>query len=176
MSTYNMLFAGFGGQGILFAGRLAAYAGFLAGREVTWLPSYGAESRGGTSNCAVRISDALIGSPLVPHPDFLMVMNLPSLDKFEASVVPGGMIFADETLVARKAEREDVRSVYIPATAIASGNNFPKLANVVLFGRLMRETGLFTPEQVEAAIVKCVPASKSELIELNKKAFYLGYE
>ena len=175
MSINKMIFAGFGGQGILFAGRVAAYAGFLAGKEVTWLPAYGAEARGGTSNSAVIISDNLIGTPIVRNPDYLAVMNLPSLDRFESQVVLGGTIFVDETIITRKVERADVKSIYIPATYLADNEGFPKLANVVMLGNMMKETGLFTPKEMYAAIEKSVSDSKSELIELNYKAFDIGY-
>jgi 2-oxoglutarate ferredoxin oxidoreductase subunit gamma len=170
-----MIFAGFGGQGILFAGRVAAYAGFLEDKEVTWLPAYGAEARGGTSNSAVIISDNMIGTPIVRNPDCLAVMNLPSLDRFEPQVVPDGWIFVDETIISRKVERDDVKAVYIPATFLADEAGFPKLANIVMFGYMMKKTGLFSPETVYAAIGKSVSESKIDLIELNYKAFDLGY-
>jgi 2-oxoglutarate ferredoxin oxidoreductase subunit gamma len=175
MSTVKMIFAGFGGQGILFAGRVASYAGFLAGKEITWLPAYGAEARGGTSNSAVIISDDLIGSPIVRNPDYLTAMNLPSLDRFESLVKPGGTIFVDETIIPRKVSRDDVTSVYIPATFLADQNGFPKLANVVMLGGMMKETGMFTPEEMYLAIEKSVSDAKVELTELNYKAFDIGY-
>jgi len=175
MSTYNILFAGFGGQGILFTGRLATYAGFLAGKEVTWLPSYGAESRGGTSNCAVIISDGLIGSPTVTNPDYLMAMNLPSLDKFENGVRTGGTVFIDDSLVPRGLARDDIKGVYIPVTALADQHKMPKSANVIMMGKMTRETGLFTPDHIRQAIEKCVSKAKAEFIELNMKAFDIGY-
>ena len=175
MSTYKMIFAGFGGQGILFAGRVAAYAGFLTGKEVTWLPAYGAEARGGTSNSAVIISNNLIGSPVVRNPNFLTAMNLPSLDRFESLVEAGGTIFVDETIITRKVQRSDVKSIYVPATYLADFNGFPKSANVVMLGSMMKETGLFTPDEMYAAIEKSVSATKKELIELNFKAFDIGF-
>ena len=175
MATYNMLFAGFGGQGILSAGRLAAYAGFLTDKEVSWMPSYGAESRGGTSNCAVIISDSLIGSPIVANPDILMVMNLPSLDKFEGGVKSGGTVFIDESLIGRKLGRGDIKGVYIPATALADRNNMSKSANIIMMGKMMKETGLFTSDIIKASIEKCFPKAKPEMIELNMKAFDIGY-
>ena len=108
MSTTKYLFAGFGGQGILFSGKFLAYKGLIENKHVSWLPSYGPEMRGGTANCSVILSDSAIGSPIVTHPDVLMVMNLPSLDKFEDAVVPGGKIFVDSTLIERKVKRTDV--------------------------------------------------------------------
>ena len=175
MSTYKLIFAGFGGQGILFAGRVTAYAGFLAGKEVTWLPAYGAEARGGTSNSAVIVSDTLIGSPIVQNPDFLTAMNLPSLDRFEKLVKAGGTVFVDDTIIRRKILRRDINSVYVPATDLADQQGFKKLANIVLMGAMMKETGLFTSEEMYAAISKSVSASKSALIEQNYKAFDIGY-
>ena len=108
-NTLNVLLAGFGGQGILFSGKLLVYSGLLDGKEVSWLPSYGPEMRGGTCNCSVVLSDESIGSPLVTAPDVLIAMNLPSLDKFENSVVPGGTILLDSSLIDRKVTRQDVK-------------------------------------------------------------------
>ena len=175
MSIHKIMFAGFGGQGILFAGRVVAYAGFLTGKEVTWLPAYGAEARGGTSNSAVIISDNLIGTPIVRNPFYLTVMNLPSLDRFEPMVEAGGTIFVDETIITRKVERNDIKTLYIPATYLADKEGFPKLANVVMLGSMMKETGMFTPDEMYAAIDKSVSTSKTDLIELNYKAFDIGY-
>lgn len=113
MSALNILYAGFGGQGILFSGKFLAYEGLIAGKHVSWLPSYGPEMRGGTANCSVIISDEEVGSPIVDKPDVLVVMNLPSLDKYENEVVPGGKIFVDSTLIERKVERTDVDVFYV---------------------------------------------------------------
>ena len=114
--TNRFLIAGFGGQGLLFAGKFIAYKGMIEEKQVTWLPSYGPEMRGGTASCSVVISDEPVSSPIVDTPDILMVMNLPSLDKYEDSVAPGGTIFVDSTLIERKVKRTDVNVVYIPAT------------------------------------------------------------
>ena len=119
MKDLNILFAGFGGQGVLFSGKVIAYAGMMEGKEISWLPSYGPEMRGGTANCSVCISDNKIGSPLVTNPDILVAMNLPSLDKFEKDVVPGGMIILDSTLINRKVERDDVNVIYLPASKLS---------------------------------------------------------
>ena len=120
MSTTNLLFAGFGGQGILFSGKFLAYKGLIEDRQVSWLPSYGPEMRGGTANCSVILSDEPVGSPIVGNPDVLIAMNLPSLDKYEDAVVPGGKIFVDSTLIGRQVRRTDVTTYYIPATQMAS--------------------------------------------------------
>ena len=114
--THSYLIAGFGGQGLLFAGKFLAYKGLLENKEVSWLPSYGPEMRGGTANCSFIIGDEPVGSPIVEHPDVLMVMNLPSLNRYEQAVQPGGTIFVDSTLVERKLERSDVKAIYVPAT------------------------------------------------------------
>ena len=139
MSTTRILFAGFGGQGILFAGKFLAYKGLIENKEVSWLPSYGPEMRGGTANCSVIISDEPIGSPIVSDPDVLVVMNLPSLDKYEDSVVSGGKIFVDSSLVDRKVKRDDVDVYYIPATKIAEENGIPTLANMIITGKVIKE-------------------------------------
>ena len=122
MSDLNVLFAGFGGQGILFAGKVIATAGLIENRELSWLPSYGPEMRGGTASCSVCISDKAIGSPLVVNPDVLVVMNLPSLEKFENDVVPGGLIIIDSSIVHKKVARTDVNVVYVDASKLAEDN------------------------------------------------------
>ena len=136
MKTANILLAGFGGQGILFAGKFLAYSGLYEEKEISWLPSYGPEMRGGTSNCSVIISDSPVGSPIVNNPDVLLVMNMPSLDKFENAVVPGGKIFVDSTLIERKVQRDDVEVFYVPATKMAADAGVPTLANMILRGLL----------------------------------------
>ena len=172
--THSYLIAGFGGQGLLFAGKFLVHKGMLEGKEVSWLPSYGPEMRGGTANCSVIVSDDPVGSPIVDHPDVLMVMNLPSLDKYEDAVVPGGMIFVDSTLVERKVTRPDVKVFYVPATRMASENNMAPLANMILVGKILRELGEFDEEDVAAALNYVVSAKRPELFEPNRKALNLG--
>ena len=118
-TTRNILLAGFGGQGILFAGKVIAYAGLMDSKEISWLPSYGPEMRGGTANCSVCISDEAIGSPLVTNPDIFVAMNLPSFDKFINDVQPGGIVLIDSSLIDKKVERTDVTAFYVPATKLA---------------------------------------------------------
>lgn len=173
--TTNMLIAGFGGQGILFSGKFLAYEGLLEGREVSWLPSYGPEMRGGTANCSVILSDIPVGSPIVSTPDLLVVMNLPSLDKYEAATAAGGKIFVDSALIGRKVEREDVEAFYIPATKLASDENLGGLANMILLGYVIKHTNIIPFENIERALQKVVPASKQHLIDANKRALELGY-
>ena len=174
--SVNMVLAGFGGQGVLFAGKLIAYAGLLEDREVSWLPSYGPEMRGGTANCSVCLSDDPIGSPLVLAPDGLVAMNQPSLDKFERSVAEGGIVVADSTLVQRIPEIEGVRMCAIPATAMAEEAGFKKLANIILAGKLFAETRFCEEETLWKAIEKCVPAKKAAMLDMNKRALQLGID
>lgn len=173
--TTQLLIAGFGGQGILFSGKFLAYEGLLEDKEVSWLPSYGPEMRGGTASCSVIISDTKIGSPIVNDPDVLIAMNLPSLDKYEKTTVPGGKIFVDSSLVARKVEKNDVEAYYIPATSLASENDLPGLANMIMLGYMIKKTGVIPYESFERALSKVVPARKQEMLGANKKALELGY-
>ncbi|MBQ7837061.1 MAG: 2-oxoacid:acceptor oxidoreductase family protein [Clostridia bacterium] len=173
--THEILLAGFGGQGILFSGKFLAYDGLLEDREVSWLPSYGPEMRGGTCNCSIILSDTKIGSPIVSNPNVLVAMNLPSLDKFEKSAVPGAKIFVDSSLIDRKVERDDVEVYYIPATKLASDENLPGLANMIMIGHVIAKAGVMPYENVETTMKKLVPAKKQNLIELNIKAVELGY-
>ena len=174
--TTQILIAGFGGQGILFAGKFLANKGMLEGRHLSWLPSYGPEMRGGTANCSVVLSDEPVGSPIVNNPDVLIVMNLPSLDKYEDAVVPGGTIFVDSTLIERKVRRTDVKAVYVPATKLAHQNGFPTLANMILVGKVMKETDFISDEGIEDAVHTVVSAKHQDLYEINLKAVRLGYE
>lgn len=176
MSTKQMLLSGFGGQGILFAGKFLAYKGLTDGKQVSWLPSYGPEMRGGTASCSVIISDEAVGSPIISNPDILVAMNLPSLDKFENSVVSGGIILADSTLIERKVLRDDVTVYYIPATRLASENGFPTLANMILMGKLLEITGGFNADDVKATLSKVISAKRADMLETNLKALKLGAE
>ena len=135
---YNILLAGFGGQGILFAGKQLANAGMKAGKEVSWLPSYGPEMRGGTANCSVIIDEQPIGSPLVTTPRVLLAMNLPSFKKFENKVLPGGIIICDSSLIPAKTARTDVSAYYIPATVMASEHGIEGMANVIMLGHFLK--------------------------------------
>ncbi|MDD2532391.1 MAG: 2-oxoacid:acceptor oxidoreductase family protein [Candidatus Methanomethylophilaceae archaeon] len=174
MSDLNILLAGFGGQGVLFTGKVMAYAGLMEGKEISWLPSYGPEMRGGTANCSVCISDRSIGSPLVVTPDVLIAMNLPSLEKFEDSVVPGGLILVDSSLIDKKVERTDVRTVYIPASELADKNDLKGSSNMIILGKMFRETGFCTEDNLLKGIRKSVPARKSELYDTNVRAVRIG--
>lgn len=175
MKTCNIVIAGFGGQGILFAGKVLAYAGMNAGHHISWLPSYGPEMRGGTANCSVVISDELIGSPIILAPDLLIAMNQPSLDRFEDHVVQGGRIFADQSLVGRKIRRTDVSADYIDATKIAMEIKKDRLANMVMLGYVLKQTGLFSEQEIEQSLRKCLPSSKEELVQMDMEAILAGY-
>jgi 2-oxoglutarate ferredoxin oxidoreductase subunit gamma len=171
----QILIAGFGGQGVLFAGKCLAYEGLFEGKEVSWLPSYGPEMRGGTANCSVILSDEPIGSPIVSNPDVLLAMNLPSLDKYENETVAGGKIIVDSTLIARKVERKDVAAFYVPATRIASELNVPTLANMIMLGKLIKETGVVSLESACEAMKKVVSSRHQDLLDANVKALTAGY-
>ncbi len=174
MSTTQFLFSGFGGQGILFAGKFLAYKGLMDGKQVSWLPSYGPEMRGGTASCGVILSDEPVGSPIVANPDILVAMNLPSLDKYESAVVPGGIIFADSTLIERKVERDDVTVYYVPATQLANENGTPTLANMVLMGKILKVIGEFEEDSLRAALGKVISAKRADMLETNLKTMQLG--
>ncbi len=174
MATTQFLFSGFGGQGILFAGKFIAYKGLTEDKQVSWLPSYGPEMRGGTASCSVIVSDEPVGSPIVSAPDVLVALNLPSLDKFEKDVKPGGYIFADSTLIERKVERTDVNVFYIPATQLASDNGIPTLANMIVMGKMLKELGDYTAEGIENGLAKVISAKRADMKELNVKALELG--
>lgn len=173
--TTQILIAGFGGQGVLFSGKFIAYKGMMEGRKLSWLPSYGPEMRGGTANCSVILSDEPVGSPIVSKPDILMAMNLPSLDKYENDVVPGGMIFVDSSLIERKVKRTDVKVVYIPSTALAQQLGTPTLANMIMTGKFIKESGACSYENLEAALKKIVSARHQDLYEANLNAINCGY-
>jgi 2-oxoglutarate ferredoxin oxidoreductase subunit gamma len=173
--NHNILLAGFGGQGILFSGKVLAYAGLVEGNEVSWLPSYGPEMRGGTANCSITISQEPIGSPLILNPNIFVAMNLPSYEKFIADVEMNGIAIIDSSLVDAKTDRTDIKAFYIPATQLAIDNNLKGLANMIIIGKLLKETGFAAYESVVKGLEKSVPASKTALIESNKKAIEIGY-
>ncbi|MBQ7897673.1 MAG: 2-oxoacid:acceptor oxidoreductase family protein [Clostridia bacterium] len=174
--TNEFLFAGFGGQGILFAGKLLAYKGLTDGKEVSWLPSYGPEMRGGTASCSIILSDTPVGSPIVSNPDILIAMNLPSLDKYEKTVKKGGMIFYDSSLISREVIRDDVKAFPIPATKMAEENGTPTLANMIIMGKVLKETDDFTEESVRAALTKVISAKRADMLDVNFGAIKLGYD
>jgi len=171
----QMLIAGFGGQGVLFAGKFLAYAGLIEGKELSWLPSYGPEMRGGTANCSVILSDTKVGSPIVDKPDILVALNKPSLEKYESAVVPGGQIYVDSSLIDIKVSRTDVEVYYIPASKIASDENLSGLANMIMMGHMIKYSEVVKPETIEKSMTKIVSAKKQNLFDMNLKAVDIGY-
>ena len=176
MKMTQILIAGFGGQGVLFAGKFLAYKGLVQDKQVSWLPSYGPEMRGGTANCSVVLSDTPVGSPIITNPDVLVAMNLPSLQKFVDSVVPGGKIFVDSTLIDAKVERADVEVFYIPATQMAKDAGFATLANMILMGKVMKECDAVCFDGNKETLESLIPAKKANLIDINCQALQTGYD
>jgi Pyruvate/2-oxoacid:ferredoxin oxidoreductase gamma subunit len=167
-------FAGFGGQGILTLGLFLSQIGMRAGHQVSWFPAYGPEMRGGTANCSVNISRERVGSPLVDHPNVLVVMNQPSLDAFAHQVVDGGTIIVDTTIVEGRPDADRLNVILIPASGIADEVGTPKVANVVVLGALVAATEAFPPEFAESTLRAVI--KKQSLIDMNLEAFRRGYE
>lgn len=180
----QLLLAGFGGQGILFAGKVVAYAGLLQQKQVTWLPSYGPEMRGGTANCSVCIDDHPIGSPLVLAPTVLLAMNGPSFHKFIDQVTPGGIVCYDSSLISKEESspeqqahfhRDDLDYYPLPATTLAATHGLEGLANMILLGVMLRQVPITSYEEFLQGLDGCIPPQKAHLIALNHQAFDLGY-
>lgn len=174
MKTTQILIAGFGGQGILFSGKFLAYKGLTEELQVSWLPSYGPEMRGGTANCNVILSDTPVGSPIITEPDVLIAMNLPSLQKYVNTVVKGGQIYVDSSLINAKVDRDDVEVFYIPATQMAKDEGISTLANMIIIGHLLENHSELSFNGVAEVVDKLVPPKKAALKELNMKALTLG--
>ena len=174
MKTTQILIAGFGGQGILFSGKFLAYKGLMEDYQVSWLPSYGPEMRGGTANCNVIISESPVGSPIITTPDVLIAMNTPSLQKYVDTVVSGGQIYVDSSLIDVKVERTDVDVFYIPATQMAKDEGITTLANMIIVGHLLENNPELSFDGTNEVVEKLVPAKKAALKELNVKALTIG--
>ena len=170
----EIMIAGFGGQGILFAGQLLAYAAMDSGKEVTWIPSYGPEMRGGTANCTVIIADEEIGAPTVRNPRAAMVFNLPSFDKYESLVVPGGALIANASLVDRSFQRTDLKSVMIPANEMAEVLGDKRMTNMVMLGALLGALPVLPIEAIEKALQDHLPERHKRLLPLNFQALRQG--
>jgi 2-oxoglutarate ferredoxin oxidoreductase subunit gamma len=170
----EILISGFGGQGVLFAGQVLSYAGMDCGRMVTWIPSYGPEMRGGTANCTVIISDEEIGSPLVRHPSAVIVMNLPSLDKYESEIKSGGVLVVNSSMVNRPVTRPDIKVVVIPGNEIAESLGDKRMTNMVLLGGLLANLPVLPVESVEKALQDHLPARHHKLLPMNFKALRQG--
>jgi 2-oxoglutarate ferredoxin oxidoreductase subunit gamma len=171
----SIIIAGFGGQGVLFAGQLLAYAGMDAGKHVTWFPSYGPEMRGGTANCVVIISDEPIGAPIVGQPDIAVVLNRPSFDKYEPLVKKGGLLVVNNSLIAAQSDRTDIDTVYVPANAIAEEWGTVKMLNMVVVGALLAARPILDLAVVEGALVSHLPAGKQHLTEANLQVIRQGF-
>lgn len=172
--TTRILIAGFGGQGVLFIGKLLAYVGMAEDRQVSWLPSYGPEMRGGTANCSVILSDDPIGSPIVDAPDVLIAMNLPSFQKYQDAVVSGGSIVLDSSLIGEAPARNDVSYYALPATQLATDEQLDGLSNMILLGKFLETCLPTSGELTQKALAKVVPAKKEHLLAANQKAIALG--
>ena len=172
----EIILSGFGGQGIMFAGQIISYAAMDSGKEVTWIPSYGPEMRGGTANCTVVIADEEIGSPVVKKPDLALAMNLPSLDKYEPLVKPGGALVINASMVDRAAKRTDITTVAIPCTEIAEEIGNPRLANMVAIGALLACTDVLTLADLETALNNHMPGRHKHLLPKNVEALKKGAE
>ena len=170
----EIVIAGFGGQGALFAGQMLAYAAMDAGHHVTWIPSYGPEMRGGTAHCTVIISDDEIGSPLVAHPSAVIAMNQPSLEKYGPLVAPGGLLIHGTLPGAIPPASPGLRRIEIPANAIADELGSPQAANMVLIGALLGATKILTPAAVEAALAAHLPERHRHALEANQQALRRG--
>jgi len=166
----SIILSGFGGQGTLFAGQILAYAALDAGLHVTWIPSYGPEMRGGTANCTVFISDEEIGSPLVSYPDIVIAMNLPSVDKYETLVKPGGYLFINQSLVPREVERREIHAVYVPAQELAEELGNARIANMVMLGAMLALADVLPLAQVKKALEDHIPAPHKKTLPINFEA------
>lgn len=174
MKETSIIVAGFGGQGILFLGRLLAYGGMLEGKEVTCFPSYGAEMRGGTANCTVIISDDMIGSPIVKKPDILIAMNEASIRRFQPKIKEGGLLLFDSSLVKAPEIRNDLRCVGIPASDLAASEGQVKSSNMIIFGALIAITGILKEENAVKALEKLISSKRKESLDGNRAAIKRG--
>ncbi len=172
----EIFLAGFGGQGVMFAGQVLSYAAMDVGREVTWIPSYGPEMRGGTANCTVVIADEEIGSPLVQNPPAVIVMNLPSLDKYESMVKPGGVLIVNSSMVDRDVTRNDITWVSIPCNEIAEEAGNRRMANIVATGALLALLPVLSLDEIEAALKAHMPGRHKDLLPKNVEALKRGAE
>lgn len=170
----NFVFAGFGGQGVMFAGQILAYAAMDEGLEVTWIPSYGPEMRGGTANCVVVISDQPVGSPLVSRPKTAVVFNAPSFDRYEPLVAAGGLLLYNESLIERRSQRQDIALLPVPALALADKLGDLRLMNVVMVGALLTARPVLPLEALRRALTAHLPARRQEMLALNLAALEQG--
>lgn len=175
MTETSIIISGFGGQGTLFSGQVLAYAALDNGKEVTWIPSYGPEMRGGTAHCTVIISDEPIGSPLVRNPDVALALNLPSLDKYEYTVKEDGVLIVNASLINRPLERKNIRNIYIPANIIAEELGTGRMANMVMIGGMIYMKPVLTLDMVKIALSEHIPTRHRKTLPMNFKALERGY-
>ena len=176
MRQEEVIFSGFGGQGALFAGQLLSYSGIAENLYVTWIPSYGPEMRGGTANCTVIVSEEEIGAPIIRNPSAAVVLNLPSMEKYEPLVKPGGLLIVNESLVPMRSERDDIRVVYARATDIATEMGNARMANLVLLGALLQGTDIVSLETTMIELDKHISERHRRWLEPNKEALRKGAE
>jgi 2-oxoglutarate ferredoxin oxidoreductase subunit gamma len=172
----EIIIAGFGGQGVLFGGQVITYAAMDAGKEVTWIPSYGPEMRGGTANCTIVIADDEIGSPLVKNPPLAVALNLPSFDRYEELLAPGGTLIVNQSMVDRAARREDINVILVPCNEIAEEIGNKKLMNMVAIGALLTVLPEITIKDVEKALEGHLPERHKRLLPMNYEALRRGFE
>ena len=170
----EVIISGFGGQGVMSIGKNLVEAGMAEGFQVTWAPSYGPEMRGGTANCSVVLSDKPVGSPVFSFPTELIAMNGPSIDKFAPTVVSGGLVLVNSSVVSKKVERSDVKALYVPCEGIAYEVGNPKVANMVMLGAYVAATGALKPETIEQMIHEMFTGPKAKLVPLNLEALKRG--
>jgi len=175
MQETSIIISGFGGQGTLFAGQVLAYAALENNLEVTWIPSYGPEMRGGTAHCTVIVSGEPIGSPLLRRPDVAIVMNLPSLDKYEPLVQPNGVLVANASLINRGLKRDDLKNIYIPANEIAEEIGMGRLANMVMVGGMLYLKPILSLDAVKASLERHIPERHRKTLPMNFEAMERGY-
>jgi len=176
MKHEDIIFAGFGGQGVLFAGQLLSYAGMAENLHVTWIPSYGPEMRGGTANCTVILSEEEIGAPIVRHPTIAVVLNLPSMEKYEPLVKPGGLLIVNSSLIQMSSERQDIRIINVAASDIATELGNPRMANMVILGALIGATNIVSLETVARQLDEHLSQRQRKWLEPNITALKKGAE
>ncbi|MGI6357315.1 MAG: 2-oxoacid:acceptor oxidoreductase family protein [Bacillota bacterium] len=174
--THEIILAGFGGQGVMLMGQILTYAGMLENKQVSWMPSYGPEMRGGTANCTVVISDSPVGSPLVTHPSIVVAMNRPSLDKFGPTVKPGGLLLYNSSLIDEPPTRTDITVVAVPANDLAAQMGNDRVANMIVLGAMLAKQPVVSLDAVHQALRKALPAHRHHLLPLNEQALARGAE
>lgn len=176
INEHQILFAGFGGQGVLSMGKFLTYAAMGVGKNVSWLPAYGAEMRGGTANCLVTISDGEIFSPLTENPETAIILNRPSLDRFESKIKPNGTLVMNTSLIDRPPARDDLRVFQMPVNKIADEQGSSKLANMILLGACLQKMNMVTAEQIQGLFELIFAGKKPDIIDKNRTAFLFGIE